>query len=269
MTVEPRDEKRDESPDDIWEAARAAQREDVRAVFAPRARVCPSCGATQSGAGRRCESCGADLTARFARWRSLRKWALAGAAVIVLAGISVPVVNSLRDDAAEQRDRAAARQAALEAAERERLTIDAQPVRAAGIPLREGDDPLAHRSSLVAEAERRIAKDARGRVAAGSIDGDIKGAECDPFPTTESRRAAEQDPGTPAGRYDCVAYTSKFELSDRRQKTGLFGYPYWLVVHYAKGDLVWCKVTPRVGEGGRSLAVVPVPVPCRDPEGPG
>ena len=120
----------------------------------------------------------------------------------------------------------------------------------------------------MAKGERLIAEDARGRVAAGTIDGDIKGAECDPFPVTEGRRAAEEDPATPAGRYDCIAYSSKFELDDR-QRTGLFGYPYWLVVHYAKGDLVWCKVTPRAGEGGRTLVSVPVPEPCRDPAGPG
>jgi hypothetical protein len=159
-TAQRRDEKRDEGataqplddkpndgagaqpPDDIWEAARAAQREDVRAAFAPRERVCPSCGATESGPGRYCSNCGADLTARLPRWRSLRKWAIAGVAVLVLAAISVPIVGALRDDAAEHRERAEARQAALEAAERERLTIDARPVRAEGAPLREGDDPL-------------------------------------------------------------------------------------------------------------------------------
>jgi len=231
--------------------------------------VCPNCGAAQRGPGRRCETCGADLTARFERWRSKRKWVLAGVAVLALAAISVPIVGSLRDDAADQRERAAARQAALEAAERERLRIDARPVRAEGAPLREGDDALAHRAALVTRAEGLIAEDARGRVAAGRIDGDIKGAECDPFPTTDARLAAEQDPGTQVGRYDCVAYTSKFELRDRRQKTGLFGYPYWLVVQYAKGDLVWCKVTPRAGEGGRTLVSVAVPEPCRDPAGPG
>jgi hypothetical protein len=149
-----------------------------------------------------------------------------------------------------------------------RLERDARPVRADGTPLRAADDPLEHRAALVSQGETRIAEDARGRVAAGSIDGNIRGAECEPFPTTDARRAAEQDPATTAGRYDCVAYTSKFEL-ERNSRTGLFGYPYWLVIDYADSKLVWCKVTPRVGEGGRSLASVPVPEPCRDPAGPG
>ena len=98
-----------------------------------------------------------------------------------------------------------------------------------------------------------------------------RGAECSPFPTTDARRAAEQRPGTPAGRYDCVAYTSKFEAPELtgQKRTGLFGYPYWLVIDYERSKFVWCKITPRAGEGGSALATVPVPVPCRDPEGPG
>ena len=183
----------------------------------------------------------------------------------------MPVVAGLREDAAGERERAAARQDALEAAERVRLTRDARPVRAEGTPLRAAADPLEHRAALVTEAEALIAADARARVAAGTIKGDIKGAECGPFPTTAERRAAEQDPGTSVGRYDCVAYTSKFEAPELegKRRTGLFGYPYWLVAEYGSGKLVWCKVTPRAGEGGRSLAAVPVPEPCRDPAGPG
>jgi hypothetical protein len=99
----------------------------------------------------------------------------------------------------------------------------------------------------------------------------MRRAQCDPYPTIEERRLAEQDPATRAGRYDCVAYTSKFEAPelDGEKRTGLFGYPYWLVIDYDDSKLVWCKVTPRAGEGGRSLAAVPVPEPCRDPAGPG
>jgi zinc-ribbon domain len=257
--------------DDPWAAARASQRDDVRAALAPRERRCPSCGAPQAAGGRICANCGADLSARFAKGVPRRKLLYAALAVVALVAISLPIVSSLRDDAARERERAAARQAALEAAERERLARDARPVRAEGPRAAEGADPLEHRAALVTEAESLITADARRRVAAGTIDGDIRGAECDPFPTTETRRAAEQDPATPAGRYDCVAYTSKFEAPelDGQKRTGLFGYPYWLVVDYAGSKLVWCKVTPRAGEGGRSLAVVPVPEPCRDPAGPG
>jgi hypothetical protein len=263
--------KQQQPQDDQWAAARAAQRDEVRAALVRRERRCPACGALQKGAGRTCSACGADLTTRFAKGVSRRKLLYAALAVLALIAISIPIVGSLREEAADESARAAARQAALEAAERERLARDARPVRADGTPLREGADPLEHRAALVAEAESLIAADARRRAAAGTIDGKIRGAQCDPFPDTEARRLAEQDAATPTARYDCVAYTSKFEAPelDGQKRTGLFGYPYWLVVDYADAQLVWCKVTPRAGEGGRSLAVVPVPEPCRDPVGPG
>jgi hypothetical protein len=54
-----------------------------------------------------------------------------------------------------------------------------------------------------------------------------------------------------------------------KRRLGVFGTPFWVVIDYRTGRLVWCKVTPRAGEGGRSLASVPVPAPCRDPQGPG
>jgi hypothetical protein len=263
-------ELRDDQREDPWDAARASQREDVQAVLAPRERRCPSCGAAQRGPGRRCSTCGADLTVRFARWRSVRRYVYAGLAVLVLGAASVPLVSNLRGEASSERERAARRQAALEAAERARLTRDARPVRAEGPP-RAGADPLVHRTALVRRGETLIAADARGRVAAGTINGDIRGASCSPFPKTEERNAAEDDPATATGRYDCVAYTSKFEAPplQGKKRTGLFGYPYWLVIDYTGSKLVWCKVTPRAGEGGRSLVSVPVPLPCRDPAGPG
>ncbi len=191
MTVEDRN-----GHDDPWTRARAAARDDVHAALAPRERRCPACGTAQSGGGRMCTNCGADLTARYAKGTSRRKLLFAVAAVLALAAIAVPVVAGLREDAAGERERAAARQEALEAAERVRLTRDARPVRAEGTPLRAAADPLEHRAALVTEAEALIAADARARVAAGSIKGEIKGAECGPFPTTAERRAAEQDPGT-------------------------------------------------------------------------
>jgi len=257
--------------DDAWTSARSAAREDVHAALAPRERRCPTCGTLQRGAGRTCGNCGADLTARYSKHGSRRRWIYAALAVAVLAAISVPIVAGLREDAAGDRREAAARQQALEAAERARLVRDARPVRADGTPLRAGGDPLEHRAALVAESESLIAADARARVAAGRLKGDIRGAECDPFPATAARRATEQEPGTRAGRYDCVAYTSKFEAPEvnGQSRTGLFGYPYWLVIEYDGSELVFCKVTPRAGEGGKTLVSVAVPEPCRDPAGPG
>jgi hypothetical protein len=268
MAVEPRDDQ----PEDPWKAARAAARDDVVSVLAPRSRVCPECGADQRGAGRHCPECGADLTVRFARWRSLRKYVFAGAAVLVVAGITAAlIVPDTRESAAGERTRATKRQSALEQRERARLTRDARPVRADAPPLPAGTDPVEHRAAVVRRGEQLITADARKRVKAGKLDGPIKGAACTPYPNVEERKAAEQDPATVKARYDCTAYKQTFEARsvNGEKRTGYFGYPYWLVVDYPASKLVFCKITPRAGEGGRSLAFVPVPVPCRDPEGPG
>jgi hypothetical protein len=253
--------------EDAWTKARESQRDDVAAALARRERRCPRCGSLQRGAGRICSNCGADLTARAPRripWRALL---IAGAAVIVITAIAIPVVAGLRDDAADERERDRQRQAQLVEAERARQVRDAKPVRANGLGAGAGEDPIAHRERMLADAESHITADARERVAAGTLDGDIKGTSCEVFPETDARRAAEQDPATRAGRYNCVAYTSKLEGDQNR--TAVFGHPYWLVIDYRKARYVWCKVTPRAGEGGSVLVSVPVPAPCRDPEGPG
>ena len=41
------------------------------------------------------------------------------------------------------------------------------------------------------------------------MKGDHKGTRCEVFPETDVRRAAEGDPATKIGRYDCVAFTSE------------------------------------------------------------
>jgi hypothetical protein len=144
---------------------------------------------------------------------------------------------------------------------------DALPVRADGPAAAAGEDAVAHRARLLERAEALITADARKRVAAGTLDGDIQGTQCDLFPATDARRAAERDPATTAARYDCTAFTSKLE--GNQQRTAIFGHPFWLVIDYRRDAYVWCKITPRAGEGGSVLVSVPVPAPCRDPAGPG
>ena len=243
----------------------------MQAVFARRERVCPSCGAAQRGPALRCEHCGAELTARVTRWHAWRRFALAGLAVLALGAVGVPFIAALRDDAARDRERAAERRNALAAAERTRLIRESRPVRAEFPSPRAGGDPRRHRARMLRRAEALIAADARKRAAAGTIDADIRGASCTPYPDTTDRRAAERDPDTPAGRYDCVAYTSKLGASagNGETRTALSGYPYWLVIDYAGSKLTWCKANRHTGEAGSSLATVPLPAPCHDPPGPG
>ena len=182
----------------------------------------------------------------------------------MLAAAALPIIGALRDDAAIERERAAQRKAQITEAERVRQERAAVPVRATGPA---GADTLAHREALVRFGEDQITADARRRVAAGTLTGEHQGTQCEVFPETDARRAAERDLSTRLGRYDCVAYTSKLE--GNQANTAVFGDPFWLVIDYERDALVWCKVTPRAGEGGSVLITVPVPEPCRDPEGPG
>ena len=207
------------------------------------------------------------MTARFTKGVPRRRLLYAGLAILVLAAVALPVVGGLRDEAADERERAAERQAQLREAERARQVRESRPVRVAGPPPAAGEDPLAHHERLLRFGEQRITQDARARIAAGSLDGKVEGTLCDIFPATEGRRAAERDPATRIARYDCVAYSSK--LKSAQGRTAVFGHPYWLVIDYERPRLTWCKVIPRAGEGGSVLVSVPVPEPCRDPEGPG
>ena len=187
----------------------------------------------------------------------------------VLAAVAIPVVGALRDDAADERERAAERQAQITEAERVAPGArrgarprDRRPPRPAGV------DPLAHRAALVRFGEDQITADAHRRVAEGTLKGDHKGTRCEVFPETDGaarRRARPRHAGRPLR-------LRRLHVAARglhRRTTAVFGDPFWLVIDYERGELVWCKVTPRAGEGGSVLVTVPVPEPCRDPEGPG
>jgi hypothetical protein len=184
-----------------------------------------------------------------------------------MVGLVVAVTAPLRRQAASEGRREAARQAAVEAAEIRRLRVDARPHRGTGPPRRDGDDALEHRRALVARTELLITRDAQARIRAGTLPGAVAGTQCEPYPGITARRQAELDPAVPVGRYECYAYRRLIELPELegKQRQGILGFPFWAVIDYERGRIVWCKVTPRAGEGGRSLASVPVPVPCRDP----
>jgi hypothetical protein len=255
-------------PEDPWEAARLAARADVAAVLAPRQRTCPVCGHIQSGSARTCTECGADLVARRPRWRWRRR-TVAAALLALAMGVTVVAIITApsRRDAKAEAQRERTRQAATEAAEVRRLRIDARPQFGAGTRRRHGQTALAHRRVLVRATERLITADAQARVRTGKLKGPVVGTACAPYPNISARRAAEADPAAAVGRYDCLAYSRRLELPELqgRRRQGLFGYPFWAVIDYRRATIAWCKVTPRAGEGARSLASVPVPVPCRDP----
>ena len=257
-----------DAPEDPWEAARASTRADVASVLAPRERTCPACGHVQIGSARTCAECGADLIARRPRRRWRLRTVAAGLLALAAAVALVAVVTApSRRDAKVEARRQRALQTATEAAETRRLRIDVRPHFGSGPSRRAGQDALAHRRVLVAAAERLITADAQARVRTGKLKGPVLGTACTTYPDVSERRAAEDDPAAVAGRYDCVAYSKRLELPELkdRRRQGLFGYPFWAVIDYRRATMAWCKVSPRAGEGGKTLAKVPLPAPCRDP----
>ena len=233
-------------PDDPWAGARASQRDEVRAIWADRGAPAPP---------RR----------RRTPWRRI---ALAAAAVAALvAVIAVAFVAPQREDAAQFRREQAAAQERLEAQERARLRREGVPVRARGPERRAGESPLRYRARLVTAGEAAITADARRRVESGEITGTVAGTACRTFPFTQTRAGQETDPSVPRNRYQCIAYSRRFALPELEgeARTGLIGQPYWLIIDYASARMTFCKIAPRAGEGGRSLATVPVDPACRDP----
>ena len=188
--------------------------------------------------------------------------------LVAAAAIVAAVTAPLRHEAADEARREAARQATTEAAEIRRLRADAVPHRGTGPPRRAGEDVLARRRALVDRAEALITRDAQSRTRAGTLSGSVAGTDCQPYPGITVRHQAEADPSVTVGRYECIAFQRQVELPELegKRRRGVLGYPFWAVIDYKRGAIVWCKVTPRAGEGGRSLASVPVPPPCRDPQ---
>ena len=152
-----------QTDDDPWAGARTAARADVKSALARGVRTCPACGAEQRSGGRFCDACGADMTARHRKPPKWRTPALIVLGLLVFTAAVYPLARVLRDDAATERERTAQREAALKAEELARLRVDARPVRAGGLPLPDGADPVAFRARQLTHAEGRIAADGRRR----------------------------------------------------------------------------------------------------------
>jgi hypothetical protein len=176
--------------------------------------------------------------------------------VVALALLIGPGIDEAKDERAEAERQ---RLAQLAAERAERIRAEQRPLFGRGEPA--GED-LAARAALVASVPAAINADARERVAAGALDGPIRGVECEPYPRTVGRRGAHQGPSRTAGRYSCLAVTRAIEAGERNEAASI-GHPYRVLVHFDTGRYAFCKVSGRPGEGsiGRQ-AVVPVPAAC-------
>ena len=173
------------SDEDLWEAARARTREDVRQIFArtPEApqRTCPHCGAQAQTREEHCPACGRSYFERPDRFSRRTRRALQGVGALAVAAALALVVVVLIHLAGDNGTSARERRAAAAAAERARLTREQRPHHATVAALRDDDLGAARatRVELVNRLESAITVDARGRVAATSC-----------APAASARRAA-------------------------------------------------------------------------------
>ena len=164
---------------------------------------------------------------------------------ILLIGLPILAVAAgtfwlVVDDASEtkrEREAVEAREEAVrKAAEREQLAAEqALHVKRA---------PSADRPVLVAALERAIFTDARMRVRRGELEFAVDRVDCEPFPRTAPRQAAESDPTLRSGRYHCLAVTSDIVGTGE----GSIGYPFFARIRYHGARLAWCKINPIPGE---------------------
>ncbi len=188
-------------------------------------------------------------------WRAVA----AGAAVLVVgvgvaAAVLVPQVSGDRQERGERERRIAAERHAEQLATAGR---EQRPRTGRGTP-----DPLGApaerrvetRSALLASAQAAIGADAGRRT-----DRDIRGVDCEAFPRTLRRVVPVEQLRRPAGAYQCVAVTARFDQGDER-RDGIIGIPFRLVVRFTEGRYAWCRVVPL---SDRDRLTHPLPAACR------
>jgi hypothetical protein len=245
-------------------------RSDIRDVFAPTERQCPSCGAVAVTSSRTCPGCGEPYVARRSKPIGTRRsrWIAAGVVVAALAVVGgaiallAPGVNRAKraDAAATRLKDARIRQALIQRATADqRLHLapaggrDPGPAAAVAVRLRD-------RAALVGKLQLAIAADARARVRAGTLTGPVLGVKCSPYPPGSA--AADAVPSVRLGPYACLAVNHP--IKSAAGVVGLLGDPFWGRIDFTAGRLAWCKINPRPGEQaiGAATATVPLAAAC-------
>jgi hypothetical protein len=197
-----------------------------------------------------------------------RRWAIAGIAVALLAVIVGVLALAPGIEEAKQRDADAerARLAQVKEERLERLREEVQPRRGRAPQLAvagpEEPDALRRRSALVLALEQGVLEDARARVESGELRKPVRAAACEEFPRRASGPPPEERLSEPAGRYECVAVTSRIVQREKGIE-GLIGYPFRARADFRDGTFAWCKISGRAGEGGlEGQPEVEVPRTC-------
>jgi hypothetical protein len=202
--------------------------------------------------------------------RRIAIWTLVGA--LVLGGASLLIVPAIQDakrrGAATDARELAARQARTRAAiERQQVPHHGRVPRPRNLARADDSRRLQLRGALLRTSEAAVLVDARHRVATGAFKTPVQTLQCRKLPPGSDPKApgAEADLHVPVGAYDCIAVTHFIPNGADR---GALGYPFRLVVDYARFSYVWCKSTPVPGEQviPDPKTVVLLPRACRRAE---
>jgi hypothetical protein len=175
--------------------------------------------------------------------------ALCVGAIVVGVTVIAPAIDRAKQRSAAQQARS---DALFQRRERARLARDQRPVfaRAArAARLHRAGRVGQARDALLADAQRHIARDARARVAAGTLEGPVRSVRCRHRPGDSAAGARV--------RLACLAITS--------QTAGAtVGQPFTVAGSLHDGRYAWCHENPRPAEGASGTGIsVPLPASCR------
>ncbi len=213
----------------------------------------------------RCPSCGRSYFATPRVTVRRRRIAIGAAAALLVAGVAVLAVLTLRShDRATARERAGVglRVAALRA----RLKRIQAPHHGSARSLLPpaGATPaerLAARRALVVAVQDRITADARARARAGELDGPIAATECGPILRSKQAIPDDRVLRLHIGRYDCVAVKRQI-LDGRGVHVADLGHPFVAALNFDTFTYTWCRNTPAQGEAGVPLVFVRLQRAC-------
>jgi hypothetical protein len=195
-------------------------------------------------------------------WRRLPRSAKVAVALTPVLAFALAVFLGTRIERAK-RDAAAAAAQRVERSRAEyvaRATAEQRPRFARGTA---AGANLDGRRRLVRAARGSVAADARARVTQRAIKGPILRVECEPFPQAASTIAADRNPRTRVGRYECLAVTAVVPATVRTPAAAL-GHRYRVRIDFTSGRYAYCKVTNATGRGRRVEPFVPLPRACND-----
>jgi hypothetical protein len=186
------------------------------------------------------------------------------APVVALAALAPHLLTLKREHAAER----AAVDHAASGRESARLRVVQRP-RAGRLPSGAAASVRTRRADVVA-LEAAITRDARARVAAGSLDGPVRETLCGPLErvthgTRLVRTGDEADLRRRIGRYDCIAVLR--DVVEDGRVVAHFGHAYVGAIDFATGAYVVCLAIPHMSERGTPLATAPVPRACVNAHG--